>query len=83
MASVRLPHNQEQKLDEIARAKNVSRSQIIKEALELYISREEAAANPYMAGEALFGIHGSGESNRSATYKQRIKKQLKQKHNRS
>ncbi|MCH8556942.1 MAG: ribbon-helix-helix domain-containing protein [Balneolia bacterium] len=76
MTSVRLNKDQEKKLDDLARAKDVPRSQIIKEALELYISREEAAANPYRTGMEFFGTYGSGDSDRSITYKERIRNKI-------
>ena len=79
MASVRLTKEQEQRLEELARQKEVSRSYIIKEALEAYLVREEAL--PYELGKHVFGNYGSKDSDRSATYKERVKESLRKKHN--
>lgn len=79
MRTVRLTKEQEEKLTAIARQKQVSRSQIIKEALEQYMEQETSLNNPYNIGASLFGRHGSGESDRSVTYKERLSKKLRKK----
>lgn len=80
MTSVRLTYNQEKQLDELARQKNVSRSAIIKEALTQYINSQEQLIQPYAVGEPLFGAYGSGQADRSETYKARLKSKIKSKH---
>lgn len=80
MTSVRLTELQEKQLDELAREKNMSRSAIIKEALTEYIARQEQQLEPYAVGETLFGAYGSGQTDRSETYKTRLKSKIKSKH---
>ncbi|MCP9292169.1 MULTISPECIES: CopG family ribbon-helix-helix protein [Gracilimonas] len=81
MRSVRLPEDLEKELEMLADQKNVSRSNIIKEALVEYMAKEKKYNKPYEAGAAYFGKHGSGEANRSVTYKSRIKDKIRDKHN--
>lgn len=77
MRSVRLPEEIEKELESLAYQKNVSRSTIIKEALVEYMAKEKKYNNPFETGEKYFGRHGSGEHNRSATYKSQIKSKIR------
>jgi predicted transcriptional regulator len=79
MRSVRLPEEVDKKLETLANQKNVSRSIIIKEALVEYMAKEEKYNQPYEAGAQYFGKHGSGEKDRSVTYKSRIKDKIRDK----
>lgn len=82
MRSFRLTEEQEEELAALARRKNVSRSEIIKEALIRYMHTENKHNKPYELGAPFFGKHGSNESTRSETYKKRIKEQLREKYSR-
>ncbi|MCG2588009.1 CopG family ribbon-helix-helix protein [Rhodohalobacter sulfatireducens] len=79
MRSVRLPDEIEKELKSLAEQKKVSRSNIIKEALVEYISKEKKYNRPYDIGEEYFGKRGSGEKDRSTTYKSRIKEKIREK----
>jgi len=79
MASVRLPEHIEKKLSALSTRKNKSRSVIIREALVEYIAREESATQPYETGKTFFGKRASGDTDRSVTYKSRIKEKLRDK----
>ncbi len=79
MRSVRLPEEVDKKLETLANQKNVSRSDIIKEALVEYMAKEEKYNQPYKLGSQYFGKHGSGEKDRSVTYKARIKDKIRDK----
>ncbi|NBC03711.1 MAG: ribbon-helix-helix protein, CopG family [Bacteroidetes bacterium] len=79
MRSVRLPDKIEKELKSLAEQKKVSRSNIIKEALVEYISKEKKYNRPYDIGKQYFGKRGSGEKDRSTTYKSRIKEIIREK----
>lgn len=76
MRSVRLPDDVDKKLEILAKQKKVSRSEIIKEALVEYMAKEETYNKPFETGSKYFGKYASGESDRSVTYKSRIKSKL-------
>jgi metal-responsive CopG/Arc/MetJ family transcriptional regulator len=77
MRSVRLSEKLEKELDRLSNQKNVSRSSIIKEALVEYIENHKTESTPYQLGEEYFGAYKSGDSDRSVTYKSRIKDKLR------
>lgn len=79
MRSVRLTEQLEKELDILSSQKNVSRSMIIKEALVEYISKEKKFNQPFETGKSYFGKHGSGDTDRSVTYKSRIKDKIREK----
>lgn len=79
MRSVRLPEKIEKDLKSLSEQKNVSCSNIIKEALVEYISKEKNYNQPFETGKHYFGKHGSGENDRSVTYKSRIKSRIREK----
>jgi len=77
MTTVRLSADMRSKLVVLALLKGKSKSEIIKEAIEVYYKNEENDIDSFTLGESFFGLHSSGDSNRSTTYKQRIKDKLK------
>lgn len=79
MPSVRLPEELEKELEYLSDQKNVSRSNIIKEAIVEYIAKEKKYNNPYETGKHYFGKRGSGEGNLSVTYKSRMKSKIREK----
>lgn len=79
MRSVRLPEELEKELESLSKQKSVSRSNIIKEALVEYISKEKKYNQPFETGKQYFGKRGSGESDRSVTYKSRMKSKIREK----
>jgi predicted DNA-binding protein len=76
ITTARLPVDTRNKLLALSRAKNMTKSEIIIESLEFYYKQEESDIDSYTLGEKVFGRYGSGESDRSVTYKQRIKEKL-------
>lgn len=80
MPTVRLNREMEQKIDSIADQKETTRSDVIREALEEYITRHEMTTRPYDLGKHIFGLRGSGESDLSTTYKSRLKSKIHEKH---
>ncbi|TVQ71158.1 MAG: CopG family transcriptional regulator [Balneolaceae bacterium] len=79
MRTVRLTEEQERQLDYLARKKNASRSQVIKDALVAYYEQHATEQTAYEKGEALFGKYRSGESGRSQERKKRIRDKIRHK----
>ena len=79
MTTARLPVETRNKLLILSRSKNKSKSDIIKESVEMYYEREESDIDSFTLGEPCFGRYGSGESDRSLTYKERIKGKVRAK----
>lgn len=79
MRSVRLPEDIDKELESLANQKKVSRSDIIKEALVEYMAKEKKFSKPFEIGVRYFGKHGSGERDRSISYKSRIRSKIRDK----
>jgi predicted DNA-binding protein len=79
ITTARLPEDTLNKLLALARLKNKTKSDIIKESLDFYYEIEEKEIDSFTIGEGYFGKYGSGDGNRSTTYKQRIKEKLRDK----
>jgi predicted DNA-binding protein len=77
ITTARLPIDTRNKLLALSKIKNKTKSDIIIDSLELYYKQEESEIDSFTLGEPLFGKYGSGESDRSVTYKQRIKNKLR------
>ena len=76
MTTVRLPSEIEQKLDSLSRSKHKSKSELIKEALEVFFNQEEAGKDSYEIGQEYFGKYGSGIGSLSINYKNKLKEKL-------
>jgi len=76
ITTARLPLDTRNKLLALSRAKNMTKSDIIIASLESYYEQEESDIDSYTLGEKVFGRYCSGDSDRSVTYKQRIKEKL-------
>ena len=80
MVTIRLPEEMESQLQTLTQIENSTKTEIIKNALTEYLHKHLQERTAYELGEDLFGRFGSGDSDRSTTYKQRIKKLLDEKH---
>jgi predicted DNA-binding protein len=76
ITTARLPADTRNKLLVLSRIKGKTKSDIIKESLEMYYEHEETEIDSFTLGEPCFGRYGSGESDRAVSYKERIKKKL-------
>jgi predicted DNA-binding protein len=74
--TARLPLDTRNKLLVLSKIKGKTKSDIIKESLEMYYEHEETEIDSFTLGEPFFGKYGSGESDRAVNYKERIKKKL-------
>jgi len=83
MIAVRLPKELEEELNRLAKKRNQTKTDIVKEALKLFFQTEKSKTQktPYELGEALFGRYDSGQENLSETYKKRLKGKLREKYN--
>jgi len=76
ITTARLPADTRNKLLVLSRIKGKTKSDIIKDSLDLYYQQEENEIDSFTLGEPSFGRYGSGESDRAVTYKERLKKKL-------
>ena len=76
MTSARLPRDVSNKLLVLSKVKGKTKSDIIKESLEMYYEREECEIDSFTLGEPSFGRYGSGEDDLATTYSRRIKEKL-------
>ncbi len=65
MTTVRLDDAQERALAAVAARRGISRSELIKVALDELFARERAERSSYEIGMGLFGRHGSGRRART------------------
>ena len=80
MISVRLPEEIEHQIDQVAKAENKSRSEVIKDALQSYLHGREGELSPYQLGIGLFAAGTDGPEDLSETYKSRLKEKLREKY---
>jgi predicted DNA-binding protein len=80
MLTVRLTPSEEKALNEYCEIKGLPKSQVVKEAIELYLVQHRKNSKPYEAGVDLFGLEGSEIKDKSTTYKKRVKELLSEKH---
>jgi len=76
ITTARLPLETRNKLIALSRIKGKTKSDIIKESVDMYYQYEESEICSFMVGEPYFGNYCSGESDRSTTYKERLKEKL-------
>jgi hypothetical protein len=80
MTSARLPEDLEYRLEINAKAKGITKTECVREAVATYLAQEEEEKSSWELGEAYFGKYGSGDGCLSASYKTRIKEKLHAKH---
>lgn len=76
MTSARLSYELEEKLDALSRAKSITKSDMVKEALVEYITQEEVGRSSWELGRDFFGKYGSGDGRLSTDYKNRLKEKI-------
>ncbi|GHV78520.1 hypothetical protein AGMMS49944_03110 [Spirochaetia bacterium] len=76
MTSARLPEDLEYRLDVSAKARGMTKTECVKEAVATYLAQEEEEKSSWELGEAYFGKYGSGDGGLSLDYKNRIKEKL-------
>ncbi len=76
MFSIRLPKELEKKVEELSEKEQVTKSEIVREALQEYIDKREKTEHPYLLGEDLFGKYGSDSGSRSVEYKEIVRDKI-------
>ena len=60
MLALRLPAILEDKLEEICRSEKKTKSELLREAIELYFEAYQKRTSAYELGKEFFGKYGSG-----------------------
>ncbi|RUM73431.1 MAG: CopG family transcriptional regulator [Sulfurovum sp.] len=83
MISVRLNQSLEQELTRFSQLNQLTKTDIVKEALIHYFKTFKSKEKPtaYELGANFFGKYGSEEGDLSITYKQRLNKRINEKNN--
>ena len=81
VTTARLPVETRNKLVALSRKMGKTKSEIIKESLDMYYEHEESETDSYALGEAYFGKYDLGAADLSVTYKERIKEKLRARQN--
>ena len=81
ITTARLPLETRNKLVVLSRIKKKTKSDIIKESLDMYYEHEEDQIDSFTLGMPYFGKYSLGEGDLSTTYKERIKEKLRAKQN--
>ncbi len=76
MFSIRLPKELEKKVEELSKKGQVTKSEIVRKALQEYVDKREKADQPYLLGEDLFGKYGSGFGSRSVEFKKIVRDKI-------
>jgi len=76
MISLRLPKVLETKLTQISKKEDRTKSEIIKELLEAYVSGYNSPQNAYEMGKEYFGKIKSGRRHGSVNYKEIIRDRI-------
>jgi predicted transcriptional regulator len=79
MLNVRLSDDTEKELVRYCLDEGVSKSMVVKEALEAYLGQRRKTRSAFEAGADLFGQEGSGFTDGSVSYKKKLKEKLKEK----
>jgi predicted DNA-binding protein len=81
--TLRLDKETRQRIARIARRKRQSASQVIREAIEAWVGRQELTSSPYEAVSDLIGIVHGGNSKRSVAAGRQFRELLEQRRRRS
>jgi predicted DNA-binding protein len=75
--TLRLEQKTRQRITRIANRRRISTSEVIREAIEAWVERQESVAVPYEAMADLIGVVNGGNPGRSAKTGRRFKETLK------
>jgi predicted transcriptional regulator len=76
MLNVRLDDETEAQLNSLSQKRGVSKSALVKEALEIFLEKENAHKSAYELGKDLFGVAEDGDPEASKNFKAKIKEKL-------
>lgn len=80
MLTVRLPAELEIEVDRLASTEKKTKSDIVKAALQEYVTSHRELRSSFEIGRDLFGMVSSGDTDRSTTYKNRLRERLREKY---
>lgn len=63
----------ESKLEEISKSEKKTKSELLREAIELYFIEYNKKRSVFESGKNFFGKHGSGQVDNSINYKKKLK----------
>jgi hypothetical protein len=75
--SLRLDDQTAQRLEEIARQKGVSKSDVIRQCLAEYLGHQQPPLSPWELGKDLFGRSGSGRGDLSRKSDQIVREKIR------
>ena len=81
VTTARLPPETRNKLMILSRNKKKTKSEIIRESVDMYYQHEEEQIDSFKLGLPYFGKYSLGDGDLSTTYKQRIKEKLRARQN--
>ena len=81
ITTARLSAETRNRLLVLSRLKGKTKSDIIKESIDMYYEREEDGIDSYKLGLPYFGKYSLGEGDLSTTYKERIREKLRARQN--
>jgi len=76
ITTARLSRDTRNKLSILSKVKGKTKTDILKESLDMYYEHEEKEIDSFSLGEPFFGNYGSGDKDRATTYRERIKRKL-------
>ena len=76
MLTVRLPEELESEITRLAEREHRPKSEIVKEALQTYLSAQRERQSSYELGKDLFGVSASGRREGSSSYKRRVREKV-------
>lgn len=79
MISLRLPKDLEERLESVSKKERITKSDVIREALEKYLVDMDKTTHPFELGEDLFGKYGSSDGKLSKEYKKRVREKIHEK----
>ncbi|MGD1895006.1 MAG: ribbon-helix-helix protein, CopG family [Cyclobacteriaceae bacterium] len=82
MLTVHLSVQTEKELQEYCKQNNKTKTEVVEEALQLYLQQAFSSGTPYELGSDLFGLEGSKQTDLSATFKKGLKAKLNRKYSR-
>ncbi|NUM79232.1 ribbon-helix-helix protein, CopG family [bacterium] len=77
--TIRLSKETEKKISELAEKENLTKSDIIKNALDQFLNKYYAPPSPYELGMEYFDQYGSGRTDLSRNRKKILKEKLRAK----
>ncbi len=80
--TLRLDPKTRQRLDRIARRKQLSKSEVVRQAIEAWADRQEPITSPYEVLADLIGVVHGGKANRSSQTGRRFGELLKNRRSR-